>query len=269
MTVASTTPSAYFTALGSGRYLATEATGGAWDPAEQHIAPSLGLLVHALERSEHTQAGPGSRLSLSRLCFDIYGVVPIAEVEVASSVLRPGRTIELSEATLSHAGRTVAVLRAWALAASDTHDMEISALPTMPAPETMELWNPDHQWPGGFIRTLPESRHRKINPGRAQAWARSTAKLVAGEETSALADYIGLIDVANGAAAAIDHSKAAYPNVDSTVSLFRHPKGKWVGLDVTQSAGPGGVGLTHTVLHDEHGPLGTLSQTLTIRRVKG
>lgn len=264
MTDSSTTPPAYFVPSGNGRYRATEATGGAWNPTEQHIAPTLGLLVHALEQAEYARG-----LTLSRLSYDIYGVVPIAEVEITTQVLRPGRTIELSEATLSHAGRTVAVLRAWALAASDTADLETSELPAMPAPETLELWNPQHSWPGGFIATLPDSRHRQLGPGRAHAWARSSVDLVQGQQVSALASYIGLVDVSNGVAAAMDPRQVAYPNVDSTVSLFRHPRGEWVGLDVTQSAGAGGVGLTQTVLHDEHGPLGTLTQTLTIRRIRG
>ena len=29
--------------------------------------------------------------------------------------------------------------------------------------------------------------------------------------------------------------------------------------------GPGGLGLTHSVLHDQAGPLGSLAQTLTVR----
>lgn len=264
MTHSSTTTSAYFKPLGNGRYQATEATGGAWNPSEQHIAPTLGLLVHAVEQAGHAQG-----LSLSRLSFDIYGVVPIAEVEVSTQVLRPGRTIELSEATLTHAGRTVAELRAWALAASDTTDLQTSDLPGMPAPETMELWNPEHSWPGGFIATLPDSRHRQLGQGRAQAWVRSSVDLLEGQQSSSLAGYIGLVDVSNGVGAGMDPRQVAYPNVDSTISLFRHPQGEWVGLDVTQSAGSGGVGLTQTVLHDEHGPLGILTQTLTIRRLKG
>lgn len=256
-----TTPlEAYFHSLGSGRYQATEATGGAWNPRQQHIAPTLGLLVHVLEQ----RAGADS-LGLARLSFDIYGTVPIAEVEVSTKVLRPGRTIELSEAALSHDQRSVAVLRAWALAEADTTDLEISPLPEFPPPDALEPWNPSDIWPGAFIRSFDGYR-RVLAPGRAQAWLRPEAELVSGERVSALARYVGLIDVANGIALAVDPRKAAFPNVDSTVSFFRHPQGEWVGLDVTQSAGPGGIGLTQTVLHDEHGPIGVLTQTLTIRR---
>lgn len=254
---------AYFHPLGESRYEATEATGGAWNPHQQHIAPTLGLLVHALE--QRPEAG---NLQLARLSFDIYGTVPIGEVEISTSVLRPGRTIELSEATLSHDHRSVAVLRAWSLAAFDTADLEVSPLPELPARNDMDPWSPGETWPGGFIRSF-ESYRRVIGQGRAQAWLRPETELVSGQEVSPLARYIGVVDVANGLSLAVDPRTAAFPNVDSTVSLFRQPRGEWVGLDTTQSAGPGGVGLTQTVLHDDHGPVGTLTQTLTIRRAAG
>jgi hypothetical protein len=38
-----------------------------------------------------------------------------------------------------------------------------------------------------------------------------------------------------------------------------------VGLDTTVVFGPDGVGLTSTVLHDAHGPVGRSEQMLTVR----
>lgn len=254
-------PDAYFLPRGDGRYEASTLTSGAWNTSEQHIAPTLGLLVHVLERSDRA-----AHLQLARLSFDIYGTIPIAEVEVTTRVLRPGRTIDLSEVEMTYDGRAVAVLRAWSLAPSDTSDLEISALQEMPSTEFMEPWNPAETWPGNFIDSF-ESYRRVINPGRAQLWLRPTTDLVSGEQVSLLARYIGTVDVANGISVAADPRIAAFPNVDSTVSLFRHPTGQWVGLDTTQSLGPGGVGLTHTILHDEQGPVGSLTQTLTIRKI--
>lgn len=255
-----TSPEAYFLPLGNGRYEATSLTGGAWNVEEQHIAPALGLLVHVLEGR-----ADAPDLELSRLSIDIYGTIPVAEMETSISILRPGRTIELSEVTLKHDGRTVASLRGWSLATSDTTDLENSLLPELPPLRSMQRWHPTEIWPGGFIATI-EGHRRNLGQGRAQAWLRTETDLVAGEEASALARYIGLIDVANGTSLGMDPRTVAFPNLDSTVSLFRSPAGQWVGLDVTQSAGPGGIGLTHTILHDEQGPVGALTQTLTLRR---
>jgi hypothetical protein len=57
----------------------------------------------------------------------------------------------------------------------------------------------------------------------------------------------------------------AFPNVDLTAHLVRSPEPGWLGFDTTVTFGPTGHGLTSSVLHDEHGPVGTLAQSLTVR----
>jgi len=105
---------AYFDRLDETTFAPTGLVSGGWDPDEQHIAPALGLLAHAVE----TERGHG--LQLARLSYDILGTLPIEPVQVHVEVLRPGRTIELVQATLSHDGRAAVVLRAWLLGAYDT-----------------------------------------------------------------------------------------------------------------------------------------------------
>lgn len=94
---------AYFDRLGDDRFLATAQVGGAWDVERQHIAPALGLLVHAVE--QHRDGRRSDHLRVARLSFDILGTIPLAEVHVGVRVLRAGRTIELVEATLAHERR--------------------------------------------------------------------------------------------------------------------------------------------------------------------
>src|SRR5919199_2164690 len=100
--------SGYFERVDAGAFRATEHVGGAWRQDEQHIAPALGLLVHAVECDRDVRRDDG--LVLGRLSFDILGTLPIDVVEVGVRVLRPGRTIELVEATLAHGGRTAVLL---------------------------------------------------------------------------------------------------------------------------------------------------------------
>nr|BFD86320.1 hypothetical protein StreXyl84_57210 [Streptomyces sp. Xyl84] len=67
-----------------------------------------------------------------------------------------------------------------------------------------------------------------------------------------------------------DRAKAwIFPNVDLTVHLHRRPEGRWTGLDTTVVFGPAGQGITSTVLHDVHGPVGHAQQILTVRPVPG
>ena len=68
---------AYFERLGESTFLATEHVGGAWNTAEQHIAPALGLLAHAVEADRDVRREDG--LALTRLSYDILGTVPVAE----------------------------------------------------------------------------------------------------------------------------------------------------------------------------------------------
>lgn len=62
-----------------------------------------------------------------------------------------------------------------------------------------------------------------------------------------------------------DPRRVAFPNVDLTAHLFLQPAGDWVSFGTTVSFGPAGQGVTSTVLHDTEGPLGTMSQVLTVR----
>jgi len=131
---------AYFIPTGPSTYLATEHTGGAWKVEEQHIAPAMGLLAHVVER-DHAERR-SDLLFPARLSYDIWGTVPVGEVGTSVRVLRPGRTIELVEATLTHEERPVMSLRAWLLRTGDTAAIAGTDLPPMPAPEELPEWDP-------------------------------------------------------------------------------------------------------------------------------
>jgi Thioesterase-like superfamily len=253
---------AYFERLGAQTFRATEHTGGAWDVETQHIAPALGLLAHVVEQDRDARRADG--LLLSRLSFDILGTVPVADVDVDVAVLRPGRTVELAEATLAHAGRIVVRLRAWLMEPRDTSSVEGTGHARIPGPDQTEPWDPTTVWQGGFIRSV-EVRRAQQEPGRAHYWVRTPVSLVNDEEASPLARAVGLLDVANGMTVRAAPTEVAFPNVDLTAHLFAQPSGDWLGFDTTVSFGATGLGLTTSVIHDEHGPLGTSSQLLTVR----
>lgn len=256
-------PSAYFQRLDSSTFCATSAVQGAWNVEEQHIAPSLGLLVHLLEKDRDRRRGRAP-LTLSRVSFDILGTIPFEDVTVATHVVRPGRTIELSEATLSHGGRAALVARAWALRANDTADLEGGSLPRLAPPERFEEWSASAIWPGAHLASV-DIRREQDERGRARFWMRPRLPLLSTEPISDTARLVGMIDLANGITPRHDPSHVAFPNVDLTVHLFRAPRTVWIGFDTTVSTGPGGIGMTHTILHDEEGPIGVSVQTLTVR----
>jgi hypothetical protein len=253
---------AYFQRLDGTRFSAEATVQGAWNTDQQHIAPSLGLLTHVVEQDRDRRRGPD--LELSRLSFDILGTLPVGVVEVGLRVLRPGRTIELVEATLRSEDRAALVLRAWMLKPSDTTAVEGTHFASLSAPEQHESWSASQMWPGEFVRTV-EARRTQLAPGRAQVWLRPLVPLVEREAVSLVARALGVLDLANGVTPRVGADEVAFPNLDTTVHLFREPRGEWVGLDVTVTFGPGGIGLTHSVLHDVTGPVGTVAQILTVR----
>lgn len=253
---------AYFLPMDDGRFMATPHAGGAWNVAEQHVAPAIGLLVHAVE-ADHA-ARRADRLQVARLSCDIWGTMPIEPVGIDVAVLRPGRTIELVEARISHGSRPAIVLRAWLAQAYDSGGMAAVNFPSLPPPQAVPACDLSLLWPGGFIASV-EVRREGQWPGRARCWARSPLALLEGRQVSAAARFMGLADIANGLAPLASPQEAAFPNLDLTAHFLRSPVGEWIGFDTSVSAGPTGIGLTHSILHDEGGAFGTLCQSLTIR----
>ncbi|MCV7018758.1 thioesterase family protein [Mycolicibacterium aichiense] len=257
----------YFSRVSENSFRANEHAGGAWNLAEQHIAPSFGLLAHAIETDRDARGN--DHLVVARLSYDILGTVPVdAVVEIDVRVLRPGRTIELVEAALTHQERAVVLARAWLMKRYDTSALRGSGLRPIPPPAEMPGWDPSAVWPGGFIASA-EVRRVEEQPGRAVYWVRTPVPLLDGEQVSPLARTAGLLDIANGMAVLVDPREVAFPNLDLTAHFFAEPAGDWVGFDTAVSIGPSGIGLTHSIIHDQTGPIGAVSQSLTVRPGSG
>lgn len=252
----------YFHRTGENRFRTTTHVSGAWDPDEQHIAPALGLLTHAIELDRDRRRD--DRPAVARLSFDILGVIPLGEMDVDVSVLRAGRTIELIEATLRYDGREVVVARAWLLARFDTTALQGTSFPALPSPDTMPSADMSEGWHGGFVRSIDVRRGAK-EPGRTQAWVRTAHPLIGDEAVSDTARFVGLFDLANGLSPRVQTDVAFFPNVDLTAHLFRAPTGEWLGYDMRMTFGANGLGLTETIMHDTAGPFATVSQSLTVR----
>jgi len=257
----------YYERVDEHRFAPTEHVGGAWRDDEQHFSPLGGLIVHALD--SHVARRPADGLVVGRLSFDILGQIPRDVCEITVTTLRPGRTIELLEATVSIGGRAIVLARAWRLSASETSHVAGDTLPRLPPPEACQSRDLTAVWNGGFIRSLDVRTVTTPEPGRAGGWVRSALAVVAGEPVSAQARFLTLVDTANGIAARRPPTTWMFPNVDLSIHLFRTPRGAWTGLDTTVSWGPGGLGVTSTVLHDLDGPVGFAQQSLTLRPLPG
>ncbi len=262
MTTGAVARESYYERTGGHSYKPTAHAGGAWNTDEQHFSPLAGLVVHAIEGH---LAKRREGLALARISYDILGRIALDECEITVETLRPGRTIELLEATVVIGGRPVVRARAWLLASLDTSSVADSPHPALPAPGELTPWAMDEEWDGGYVSSIEVRRTPPSRRGRTAAWVSSRVDLVVGEPCSALASYVALVDTANGIAVQQEPTAWMFPNLDLTIHLHRQPQGPWTGLDTTVTFGPSGQGLTSSVLHDADGPVGHAEQILTVR----
>lgn len=259
--------SAFYRRIQHHLYAPTIHVQGAWRDDEQHMAPVGGLLTHAIDLHE-----PREGMQLARISFDILGMIPARPSEVTVRTTRPGRSIELVEATMSVDGRDVVRAHAWRLAAHDSSPVAGVEFEPMPGPDEFPEWHGADLWPGGYIRGVEFRADPARRPGRTRTWIRSPHALVEGEAASPTAGLIRLVDTANGIAVRVSPQEWMFPNIDLTIHLFREPSragAGWVGFDTKVTMGSTGMGLTSTTLHDELGPVGRAEQILTVRPMPG
>ncbi|HEY8229663.1 MAG TPA: thioesterase family protein [Rhodanobacteraceae bacterium] len=252
-------PDAFYARIGESRFVSTLHAQGAWQPGEQHLAPASGLVLAEIERRL-----PSDKL-VSRASFDVLGVIHSGEFTIDVEVVRPGRSIELVEASMRHGDRTSIRARVWRLTASDTTQVQGSEWTPLPPPDAMRPLAFSSVWEGGFIASLEARQDVDVRPGRGCRWIRTRYPLVDGETDPPVAGFLKLVDTANGLVVREHPGSVFFANVDLTVHLFRQPEAGWVGLDTRVNFGPTGLGETFSVLSDIRGPVGTAAQSLTVR----
>jgi hypothetical protein len=261
------------------RYIPTELTRGPWDPGAQHAGPPAGLIGREVERLE----GAGER-RVARITFEILRAVPIAPLRVEARVRRPGRSVELVEATLSDDEGPVIRANAWrirrahvqlppGLGSADGPGL-IGSSPSTLRPGFAPP-GPGSGSPGRFPETgQPVGYHTAMEyrfvrggfaePGPALAWMRMRHPLVAGEDPSPLTRVLVAADSGNGVSATLDWSRYLFVNVELTVHVNRPLAGDWVCLDAITIPEPDGVGIADSGLYDERGPVGRAVQALLV-----
>ena len=178
--------------------------------------------------------------------------------------MRPGRSVELLEASLSGPDGELIRARAWRVQASDLRLEEQEPPPAGPDAGVEGEFFATGQEVG--YHTAMEYRFVKggfVVPGPATVWMRPRVPLVAGEETTPLQRAFITADSGNGVSAALDWRKTIFINTDLTVHLLREPVGEWVCLDAVTHVD--GLGMADSALYDERGRIGRAVQTLLVR----
>jgi hypothetical protein len=242
----------------------SELTRGPWDPDAQHAGPPAALVARALER-----VGKPDGKRIGRVTFEILRPVPISALRVEARVVRPGRSVELLEASLLGAEGELIRASAWRLR---TEPVELDPAPPAEVPgHGPKDGEPRDFFPTGAdvgYHTAMEYRFVSgsfLEPGPAVVWMRMRHPLVEGEEPSPLQRVAVAADSGNGVSAALDYKRFLFINTDLTLHLHRLPETEWVCLDAVTRPEPDGVGLADTLLWDERGRIGRANQTLLVR----
>ena len=243
------------------RAVPSDLTRGPWDPKAQHAGPPSALLARALERCE-----PRDGARIGRVTVEILAPVPIRPLTVSARVARPGRSVELLEASLEGPDGDVMRARGWRLTEADiTAEWERAEPPPgREGAEALEFFPTGEKVGWHTAMEIVFARGRFLDPGPATVWMRPRVELVAGEPISPLQRTMLAADGGNGVSAPLDWSDFIFINTDLSVHLLRPPEGEWVCLDSVTHVD--GLGMTDTALWDERGRIGRAAQTLLVRK---
>ncbi|HEY2368760.1 MAG TPA: thioesterase family protein [Polyangiaceae bacterium] len=251
--------SAFYVRKREGVFEATASTVGPWDPKLQHGSPVVSLLATRLEKDE---------MRVAHVSLDFLGPVPVAEMEVTTSVDRPGKKIELRSAIASVDGKPRARVSAWLLRTSDGKNpsahVDDEPPPPMPDKAVDSYFEavPRFGYGDALEWRFAEGHFAEIGP--ATVWSRLRVAIVEGEPIPPIARALAMVDSANGISAELDVGKYLFVPVNLSVSLTREPIGEWVGMRAVTALSSDGVGTSRARLFDSRGTIGRAMQTLFV-----
>lgn len=256
-------PDELFLPIDDDTFQPTDLTRGPWSPLSQHGGPPSALLARAVESTEP------SSMFVARFTVEFIRPVPLVPLSVASRVTRPGRRVQMVEATLTAEGEIVARAMALRIRVHDGINLPPEAagpVEILEPPDTVEsvrLVPVDWENFGDALDTRPLVGGL-TEPGPSVAWIRLKVPLVQGEEPSSLQRVLVAADCGNGISSAVDINRYIFINPDLTVYQHRSALGEWIGLDALTRLESHGSGLAEAALFDGSGRFGRSLQSLYV-----
>ena len=253
---------AYFIQQADDHFVATEWTIGPWSKESQHGGPPAALLGRAIERVVGRDD-----VQIARATFEILRPVPVAALKVHAEVIRPGRSVVLSSASLSDEKGVAMRAQAWSIRTENLDLEQVVHGRRPPAGphegRSVELFPTEER---SYLTSIEWRfvRGEFMKEGPAAAWGRMRQPLIEGEEISPLSRVLVLADSASGISSALDFGNWIYVNPDLSIYLHRPPRGEWVCLDAETTIETNGIGMAASVLSDEAGVIGRGLQSLYV-----
>lgn len=260
----------------------TRACAGYWEGGTISGRPVGGLLGFVLERA----FGEPDRVP-TRFCVDLLRPPPRRTLTPSLRLVKDGGRTRLAAVEL-YAGNDLVALASCQF----VRRTENPALPTRqtpgwraPIPDRLAADGDTRHWE---LRPIPAAagadRSGWAAPARPegargnppvlgalspidarQAWARETRPLVGGQPLSPFVRVALAADFASPLANSSEDS-IDFVNSDFTAHLHRTPVGEWIGFDLVQHHAQDGVALGECWLHDEQGPIGSVTVTAVAQR---
>jgi hypothetical protein len=244
-----------------GHFVATELARGPWDPGAQHGGAPAALLMRAFESLPAAEG-----LAIVRATYELLRPVPLGPLVVDAQVVRPGRRVQLLEATL-FSPDGLELVRARGLQVASAQAPPSAPAPPPPGPEhgaPNDLQSPHRPMfaPDTMEIRFVAGEFRARGP--ATAWFRMRVPLVGGEEATPMQRLAAAGDFGNGISSPLNWDEYLFINPDLTLYVERPPVGEWIGLDSRTTIAEGGIGVSESVLFDRLGRVGRAIQALLV-----
>jgi hypothetical protein len=208
-------------------------------------------------------------MRIGRISLDFLGSIPLREVVIEVSPIKPGRRVQLTEARMSVGGRVAITARSWHIATGGRppESEEERIAPPVPSRPT-----PQHFYPGledwGYGRSIEWrfTRGGFDSLGAADVWTRVCLQLVEGVALTSQDRVLIAADSANGLSLSLPLEQWYSIPPSMTATLLRPPAGEWVHLASRTHLTHDGVGLAHADLFDTDGFVGEVAQPLLVQR---
>jgi len=267
-------PGVYLPTSDPNTYESTPLANAGWYDEGQHGGSVAALVVGHVEKVPTL-----APMEISRITVELFRVVPLVPLTIATTVVREGKKIQVLRAELtSQDGQLLGMAVVQRLRITDRPapdqeqvDLKLSLPKDTPMRPVGEPWGVGPPEKIMFHRNAIEFREIYGGfdiPGPGAIWLRMRTQIIAGEDVTPPQRAVAVADFCNGIARELDDGWL-FMNPDLTVHLGRYPVGEWVALEAVSHYSDLGRGVAAGTLWDETGWVGRSAQTLFLEHVSG
>lgn len=244
--------------------IGNDAARGPWSADACHAGPVTGALASAAEAVI-------SDKQLVRLTANFMRPLPMAGFRLSATPVRDGRSTATVRVELRDRNDRVASTAECLFVSEERNELPTATLPVpafdtsvpgrFPVAETLH----GEKMFGDFVDIrYPEGEDNL--PGPTSLWMRTPA-IIEGESMSPFQAACPIADCGNGISRNTEFVDTSCVNADLTVALFRPSTSDWILSTSISFWEQNGIGLSHAMLFDRDGPVGSALQALVLRRL--